>query len=668
MEKKKTLTLATLLLFSLLTSAQNTVRFVNTGAMCVGNNGGTTMYVPDAIKASKQSAIVQKGTTVLGGNFYQDSDNGHHAFVVDADGYPLSTGKIKFVSPTGDASDRYITTSGTLATFDRGLNYIAFPSIEIATEGKVIVPPTLGIDAINLSRSGTGQLYLASNVVGDKVINASLRLFGTAQAGAAIVEQHVAEYRGVGTNSSPLFGFASPFTNLSNGYFAGNYIRKMLEGNDNNVAYPYGNKPQSPGSNIISIDQYLRGYNDQFIPGQGYLIELQPEDYDYASLISKLLPQVSQNPDDYRIGTFVFDGKPSVISGLDKEDQLFTGSIIRSATTSSIPTWVIGNSYTAPLKLGALVDALDAEEINYEPVIYVYQQNSGYIPYSLAGEALQEPVQLMDLGDEIPSMSVFMLWINESGSDKTFTIDRSMLTHGTLGHNFLRSSNAYQNEVLFKVSPEANPRAYDLAAIGLRANASLDIDELDMEKAYLRGELSQIYFPVGNTKLASNAVPEGTEKVPMAFYPGISKSIYNMQASRLESLTTEGLWLEDTKWDVITDLHDSNGQYTFEAEPDDDIDRFVVHFRSPGVVTNIDDAVNSKLYLYYAGNNLTINNLQEQDQNSTIEIFDMQGRKLISDVVKQTPEMNIQVNLTEGVYLAKVNGKRSVTIKFNNVR
>lgn len=657
--KKKLITIPALLMLPLLSFAQAEVRFVNAGAMYVADNSGTTMYVPDAFQAIEQSAIVQQGVSAFGGSFYQDSDG--NAFAVDASGRNSASGTIKFVD-TNASGSRSITATG-ISSFDRSAHYAAFPNLDIATSDQILVPEKMGLDATSISSSSSGRLVLQSNPSSDDIYSASLRINGgTVASDAVTVERYMASYRGL-----PRVGFAPAYTNLRNGYFLGDNVREFRTNDNNgNVINVYAQDKDKSGNYIFMLNPDL-----SYRAGEAYMIALPN---DYGTAMASMSAQYSHDPADYLRDKYTFDGAPTPWNQSLSGEQLFSGNIVREVkTTGKDANWVIGNSFSAPIDLEKLKDAIFASDLNFYSKIYVLPpQSTSYIPIEI--NPANESIDLTKT-KVIPQGEIFLLQVSKS-TTKTgqFVINNSMLVHDKKAENF-RASNAH-DEVLFSVSAQGSI-LYDMAAVGLRSKAKAGSDNIDMKKS-MGSEHFQLYFPnVSGDKLSSNALPFGTRSATMNFVPDKNFRQFNLKATRLESLSTdgvngEGLWLEDKQSNQIIDLLGNGGEYAFQAEANDAEERFVVHFfrsgewDNQGGTTGIDDhqQINEStnpLSAYYAKGELIIKGISEQDLGTAVVIYDMQGRKLMQSSINESPQMHIAIHLTDGIYLAKI---KNVTLKF----
>jgi hypothetical protein len=674
-----------------------------------GVTGKSVLHIPNAVWMTKNASIRQDGITSIGGNFYQDAiTNIFYRF----GGNFASTGKIVFFKDNGAANTgtcRYVTTnkSGDIDAFDRGQSFIAFPEIEIRTKDTVVVHARMGIDALKLIRNtgdygnDLGKLLLESKVVSGKSYDASLRITGASNLtseqlvppGSVIVERDLTPYRleDAGTGNGSLFAFASPFKNMRSGYFAGNWIRRMLEDAENNghVEYVYGNKRDA--SDVILGEQYIIDPTEGFEPGKGYLVKLRATGFDYSALLASGGLPITSGGDasDYDVSKFIFNGAPYRMPGVDEQlftdDVLFERSIDLAANTS--PTyinWVIGNSWTSPIDINKLVDLMGNSTLYFKPFIYVFPSGStNYQVYKCTATDPSSSMTVIDL-DEIPAMSYFMLRLdNKKKQDGTFMLRRNeLLTHGNASHSTLKSAkveSSFHNEVLFRVSPESNPGIYDLAGIGLRPNGNPNADSNDILKpgssstgsgsgdtgSGTGSELFGLYSVSGDgRRLSANIVPETSDAVPLHFSPGTFRSRFKLEASRMESLKTSSLWLEDTKEGIITDLFESGGSYGFEVSPEDEPGRFVVRFQNL-VGTDLKDFRDfGDIRVFVLGDRLIVRGLSSDDIGARLAIYDVQGQLLQQTPVTQSPEMDMAAPSTEGIYIFRLEGKRVITLKF----
>jgi hypothetical protein len=515
------------------------------------------------------------------------------------------------------------------------------------------------------------SVYTESGV--NKVFDASLRITGNGASaslvtpGAVIIERDVSLYRAASGNAPSLFAFASPFTNQYSGYFAGNWVRHMLEdtGYHNHVEYVYGNKPNASKPTEIAREQYIIDPKENFVAGKGHLIKMQTSGFNYGDLA---LP-VTGVETGHSINKLVFNGSAYGLQPTTGyAEQLFAENSLPARTVpsgklSTTVNWVIGNSYSS---------SLDVKEITKylldHPTLYVYTQlyvflpgSQTWQPYNFTNGSIGSggPVQLISLTD-IPSQSLFMVRLSSNSSDShgggSFDIPRSFQTHGTTGNN-LRSGEEYHNEILFRLTPESNPNLYDLAVVGLRSQPEGSVEKVVAP----RSDAFHVYTLSGSNAQSINVQPEATESVVLGVRPFLHNERYTLTASRVESLQTAGVWLEDLLTRQTIDLT-TTSSYTFDMDAEDFNERFVVHFTAyaPTGINETDNFFTG----YYSNGEIVIKGLNSNDLGSHLTVTDMQGRTLLVTEVNNAPELRVPFTASEGVYIVQLKGARNLTLKF----
>jgi hypothetical protein len=665
--------------------------------------GDTALYVQGSMKTINNAVTYQDGTTALTGNFYHDAQT--HAFPVYADGWSYSYGSIYFIDGPGHTpGKRLIQTENPAdmrSNFDRGDRFVAFPNIWIGTDDTLAIHCRMGLDAktIHQAPGKKGYMLLRSDTIhtatGAKVYDASLRISETEASlgyaltpGIVVVERDLSLYRINDPTTPladyPLFAFASPMTWMKSGYFAGNWVRKLkADWNDNqHVKYVYGNETYGnvPGGLIIK-DQYLWDPEEPFENGKAYLVKARPSNFDYSALVDAGgLAVTDAAPNIYEKGKFVFDGhiynlqQSWLNSPTGAKENIFIDEMLFAQGLNFIPNstinWVIGNSWTSAISVPALVEKINDSPLIFEPSIYVFPAGSTTYQRYVAPGWTETPgnmpaVTLFNNLSSIPSQSIFMIRVlpNRAQVGVFAMSRRTTQIHSTDTHNLLRASEGFQDEVLFSVSPESNSNIYDLTAVGIRPGAKETSDSQDIDKMYQENSSVFLLYSLStdDKKQSVNVVPPGTESVKLCLHPGDNGGRMTLTASRTESIAQ--VWLEDLLTNEHIDLKSQNS-YTFTASPQDTPNRFIVHFT--GSPTKRDNIENNFLQCYYLQNEkeIVIKGLKESDVNSTFCVYDIQGRVLKKERINQAPEMHISINLTDGIYLGKLQGSRTVTLKF----
>ena len=663
------------------------VIFVNTGMMNVHSGGvnGVALYVPFGVKVTgASSAIVLNGEMNVGGHFYQDATS--PAFKVDAAttrSNSFSTGKFRFVKSW--SATRLIAPDTRSATYDRGQSYVAFPNLVLASNDNIEVSSQIGIDAISFKRDNgfTGRMFLKSDRSGNTVYDASLRITGSGSSssrvdpGTVVVEREMSYYRSL-VASEKLFGFATPFKDTQySGYFAGNWVRRpVADPVTGHTRFVFADE-KGP-DDIILRSQYVYRPEEKLVPAQAYLIKPRPAGFNYQDLRddTRGLTITDGNIEGgaYDQSKFVFDGK--VYSWSQYDEQLFAEDVLfQSPTLNSTPTttinWLIGNSYTAPLDVTKIAEAMKNSTLVFSPSIWVWPVGaSTYQPHSIT----DNPVVVQNL-THIPAMSIFMVRLSRVAQSGSFAITKDMQAHAKVRHDNpslsgappMRSRRASQsginNQVIFSVSPDDNESVFDLCAVGIRSDAQEGSDAYDLAKAYRDTDIFQIYtLSSNNARLSSNGVSPATRTVRMGFRPVSTESNFVLKATHQQTLQSEGLWLEDKKTGTLTDLLQQES-YAFTSSPGDTEERFVLHLVAPEFL-DLPTQNADNLLIYNNRNRLIVNNLESQDMGADLLIFNAAGRLIQAAVVDNYPRMEMNFEDIPGVYMLQLKGKRQGVHKF----
>jgi len=217
-----------------------------------------------------------------------------------------------------------------------------------------------------------------------------------------------------------------------------------------------------------------------------------------------------------------------------------------------------------------------------------------------------------------------------------------------------------ENLKLLKVSAEGNTYKDELI-IKFTGGATFGYDK-DIEAKKWNSyysDATEIYsLSEDSVKLSINSLPPtGNEivSVPVHFKCGADSS-YKLTFKNLSSFIdgTE-VWLEDkllnTDW-VNINLQDSI--YIFNGSPQDDIDRFVIHFFGPTNINNdiIQNENDIKIYSY--GHNVyVLNNSDETIEKITV--YNLMGSKIYEGVANHHSQLNkISISGETAYYVVRV--------------
>ena len=240
----------------------------------------------------------------------------------------------------------------------------------------------------------------------------------------------------------------------------------------------------------------------------------------------------------------------------------------------------------------------------------------------------------------IPPMQAFWVKAKENGSlgfndqvrvhSKQPWLKNNAPEFTTLKFSITNSVNRYRDEII--VEP-----GHEKTGGGAKKMFSLNPTSPQM---YItdNNENWSIYFLSDNFD---------STNVSIGFVPAVS-ALYSLNLSGHESFDKE-IVLEDTKAGLFHSLtHISD--YFFTAEPSDDADRFVLHFRKSSTgFTAYTCASNPGFYL---NNNVLY--VTSGISNSQLHIYDIHGRTLLSKSLTLPGMHQFPLNYPAGIYMVRV--------------
>ncbi len=647
------------------------IRFTNTGKMYVAPNGTdkTSLYVPSSVLMLGDGVdIIQNGRTALDGNFVNDVTFGN-IFDNTSIGWYLFCGN----------SAQMINGSAS-----KQASYINFPNVETFNKYSVSLDALMGMNVKELKLSegkfvlksiqelGTlTSSQLAHMLVKDKV-SYTRGAATPEQNGVVEVELYLGDER-----DKRFFGWTSPYKTTYSDYLFYNFL---LEPTHESL---FGDLREA-----ITNAEYA------LLPGRGYLIgqnvytgnvkQEWPDDpwkealyedrftdmltfnrYSFKDILQKTTAVASYRPDSYSLEEL---NTEDITMHLSKKGYHFLGNpytcpldmtdFVRPENNNNNP-WGItrGDNGTEDVyNMFWVISQGNAYNVNEENlrfsinVTYLVGQEVGstYSPYPDNNELLIAPMQL------------FVVYANR---ELDFTIPKSERVHGNVP--FLRSTApAIDNELLLEVT-DNQTQGFDRACVVFRPDASLAAtDRYDAFKLFnYSGGVNQIWLPTGNTStdrnLSVSVVPYEISSLDIAWQPSTTSQECTMTAYRMESLTAPDIvWLEDRKERIIIDLFDTPS-YTFQSNPTDSPDRFILRFKTP---TGIDNITEGNLSCHYNKNNkeIVVRGMKDADAQSIITVYDIQGRQVMQNLVGNGI---IPFTTTEGIYIVKITGNRMLNAK-----
>jgi hypothetical protein len=249
----------------------------------------------------------------------------------------------------------------------------------------------------------------------------------------------------------------------------------------------------------------------------------------------------------------------------------------------------------------------------------------------------------------IPAMQAFFVKANASGP--ALTIPNDARLHG---YDPYKGSGVDQ---LLELTVNGNGYT-DQIFICFNEYATEGFDsDFDAYKLMGIDEAPQLYSIAGDEILSINALPEMSSGmvIPLGFKVG-AETEYTIIASDLESFgLSTGIYLEDLQEGVITDLTEQN-EYTFVANPEDDPDRFLIHFGVVGIEDQPQDVeTNKDITIYSVENSVYIRNNTKQAIQGDVSICNAMGQEIMRTKLLNNSLNKIDVNTEAGYYIVKVN-------------
>lgn len=170
--------------------------------------------------------------------------------------------------------------------------------------------------------------------------------------------------------------------------------------------------------------------------------------------------------------------------------------------------------------------------------------------------------------------------------------------------------------------------------------------------------------------LLGNAVPSKTKELGLFFVAPQSTEELTLRFYGLENIeAVPGVWLIDRHLDKKVRIYPGD-EYTFISDVSTtktytaDNNRFVLKFYDEEEdVINKDD---KDIFCYYQGSSIYVTNLIEEDINSDVQVFDLQGRLILKGKINDAPRESFVKPLSLGTYIVKVTGKRNHTSRIVN--
>ncbi len=338
-------------------------------------------------------------------------------------------------------------------------------------------------------------------------------------------------------------------------------------------------------------------FGTTFVTGKGYLVS-------YASNFTKNFVGV---PNTSSVSDIALTYTPaSAAKGWN-----LLGNPFPSALTWNIETWKPGN-----LTISGTAKIVKSADASYEDIT---------------------------AGEVIPTMNGFFVYTSAS---TTLTIPAGSRTHGS---DWFKQTSTLSKFILKVI--DLDGQTAQKTQLILNPDASAGFDFL-YDSEFLPFLAPSLYTVVEGKQLSTNSIPAitGNLLVPVHFVKN-NGSNFVLEAENVSAFGTE-INLVDKKTGIVTNLN-QNPTYSFTSENSDDPARFDLHF---GLVGLSEQTQSTQLKAYASNGRLYF----PLKGDATLEVIDLQGRKLTQTKMSGTGLTSHPMSLTAGAYIVRLRSETGI--------
>jgi len=342
--------------------------------------------------------------------------------------------------------------------------------------------------------------------------------------------------------------------------------------------------------------------------------------------------------DNLTIADFLSVGKGYSVQMNQPQTALFAGVLNSAPVTATLAKlnpgvdpnrvgWnLLGNPFTSAIDW----DLTDHSAIDGS--VYVWN-GSQYVSWNGTTGALTDGL--------IPAENGFFAKTAVNGA--TMTIPLTSRVHSSVG--------LYKSSVANLIELTAQGNSFsDKAFVHFNDQATAGFDnQYDAYKLFGNENTPQLYSMITGDVLSINELPMvGNEVVDLGFKCNTT-GVYSISALGTDNFSSNvPVYLQDLKLNIQHDLR-LNPVYSFSYEAGEPENRFKLSFLD---VTGIKDQVTTGIKVYSFDKTVTIENANLL--TGEISIYDLTGRKLLSQKLTGQARTNIPLQVTTGMYLVKV--------------
>jgi hypothetical protein len=263
---------------------------------------------------------------------------------------------------------------------------------------------------------------------------------------------------------------------------------------------------------------------------------------------------------------------------------------------------------------------------------------------------------------DIPPMQGFMAHVNHAFTTGQVTINNTMRGHGGLGYYYKATSASLNNYLV--LTTNGNDFS-DQAFVYFTNKASVNFDgNLDAYKLSSMNTGVPMLYTVtpDQTQLAINSLPATATAAPLPldFIAG-KDGEFSITASQLNTFQPDvTITLEDLKTGTSQNLM-KNPTYTFTGQTSDDPARFLLHFAG---TIGIQDQKNTDALKIYSNGKTVYISAPAGMKEGQVQITDLLGQTLLTKNLDNKVLNQVQLSVSEGYYIVKVQNDETVkTVK-----
>lgn len=327
-----------------------------------------------------------------------------------------------------------------------------------------------------------------------------------------------------------------------------------------------------------------------------------------------------------------------------------TDNLTRSAVSIYDGFNLVSNPYPSAINFDNT--GLGLTRTNLENTVW-YRSGGNFATYNWS-TGIGSPVTTTQY---VPAMQAFWVLVSPGQTNGTLIVDNPARVHNSQAfYKKLTSTTVFRMEARRDVFT-------DEAVVCFFPSALETYENYDSQKMFSTDpDYPQIYtLTSDNVNVAINgeSLLSASEDrvVPIGFKTSVSGQ-HSFVATNLTDFDPSiSVYLEDTQLSVLQDMR-LNNTYTFTSGVVDDAARFKMHFGT--LATGIASTENETSSIYSANNTVyvKINN----SLNSTIEVFDLLGKKIISQCGSKGLNI-IQTKADMGIYIVKLTNNDQVITK-----